>query len=216
MKKLMKGLAILVVSAPFAASAEDANPLDYSWQESGLASKYGVSTTLGGGVTGFTNQTMRDTVSSPVGGLWDLKVTLGSHTPIGFDISYVGMAANINALIGTQSGTLVGTTAEGAVRYNILPHYFVNPYAFAGVGWQRYDITGNFQRSDTGMNESDNSIVFPMGAGVAYRDKTGLVLDVHGTFRANTQQGLVLESATSDNYAPMHTWQASGAIGYEF
>jgi hypothetical protein len=91
------------------------------------------------------------------------------------------------------------------------------------VGWQRYDVTGRtVSLSDSGMNPSDNSIEFPMGAGIGYRDPSGLVFDLRGTFRANTDQGLVLEpganpnSASSNNYAPMHTWEASAAVGAEF
>jgi len=209
----------LMVSAPLTASAEDEMPSAYSyaWNEPGLQTGIGVSTILGGGLTGFTDQQMRDTVSSDVGGLWNLRVTIGSHTPIGFDIGYVGTAANINALIGTQDGTLVGSTVEGALRWNVLPHYAWNPYAFAGIGWQRYDLTGgDFALSDTGVNDSDNSVVFPMGAGVAYRDKSGIVADLHGTIRVNTNAGLVLENAGGDTFAPMHAWEASAAVGYEF
>jgi hypothetical protein len=205
--------ASLLVSR--AARADD--PFNYDWHDSKVQSDIGVSTTLGGGVTGFTDKTMRDSMTSNVGGLWDLKVTLGSHLPLAVDVNYVGSAANVNALVGSQSGTLVGTTAEGALRYNIMPHFKWNPYAFAGIGWQRYDITGaTFKLSDSGMNASDNSVVFPMGAGISYRDTSGLVVDLHGTFRANANPGLVLESPGSSNYAPMHTWAASGAIGYEF
>jgi len=182
-----------------------------------LQSEIGVSTILGGGLTGFTDETMRDATTTDVSGLWNLRVTIGSHTPIAFDVGYVGTAADVDALAGGQSGTLVGTTVEGAVRYNVLPHNNWNPYAFVGMGWQRYDITGaDFALSDTGMRDSDNSLVFPMGAGVSYRDTSGLVLDLRGTFRANTQQGLVLESIGSDSYAPMHAWEASAAAGYEF
>jgi opacity protein-like surface antigen len=181
-----------------------------------MESELGISTILGGGISGFTDKTMRDSVSSNVGGLWNLRVTLGSHTPLGLDVGYTGTAANIDALIGNQSGTLVGTTAEGALRYNVLPHFAWNPYVFAGIGWQRYDGTcGNFHLSDTGMNESDNSVVYPMGLGMSYRHTSGLVLDLRGTFRANTNAGLVLENAGS-SYAPMHTWEASAAAGYEF
>lgn len=217
---LNKTLGIFVagaVLAPGLALADDPDPDGYSWKDSRLQSEIGVSTILGGGITGFTDQTMRDATTRNVGGLWDLRVTIGSHTPLALDVGYVGTAADVNALAGAQSGTLVGSTFEGAVRYNILPHGSWNPYAFVGMGWQRYDITGaDFTLSDAGMRDSDNSIVFPMGAGVSYRDRSGLVLDLRGTFRANTEQGLVLESIGSDSYAPMHSWEASAAAGYEF
>jgi len=210
--------ACAALGAAGVSRADDApDPYSYGWHNSQLKSDIGVSTLVGGGVTGFTDKTMRDSMSSNAGGLWDLRVTLGTHTPLGLDVNYVGTGANINALIGSQSGTLIGTTFEGALRFNVLPHHRWDPYAFAGIGWQRYDITGgNFSLSDSGMNESDNSVVFPMGAGIAFRDTSGLVLDLHGTFRANANPGLVLENAGSNNFAPMHSWEASAAIGYEF
>jgi len=222
MKTIIKTLSILACGAalvaPRAARADDPPGIySYAWHDSRLSSGIGVSTVLGGGVTGFTDKAMRDTLTSNVSGQWNLRATIGSHTPLALDLGYLGTAAQINSLIGAQTGTLVGTTFEGALRYNILPHADLNPYAFAGIGWQRYDTSGgNFNLSDTGMNASDNSVVFPMGAGLVYRDKSGILLDVHGTFRANANAGLVLESPGGSSYVPMHTWEASGAFGYEF
>jgi len=223
MNTLTKVAAVVACGAALAgpriARADDEAPSAYSyaWNESGLRSGYGISTLLGGGLTGFTDKAMRDTISGSVGGLWNLKVTLGSHIPLALDLGYVGTASKINSLASTKWGTLVGTTAEAALRYNILPHYAWNPYAFAGIGWQRYDLNGGtFTLADNGIRESDNSVVFPMGAGLAYRNESGLVLDVHGTFRANTNYGLVIESMSSSSYVPMHSWEASAAAGYEF
>lgn len=208
-------LAGAVIVMPSAALADEAS--DFAVHESALRSGFGVSTVLGGGITGFTNKTMRDSIASNVGGLWDLRVTIGSHTPIAFDIAYLGSAATIDALSGPESGTLVGTTVEGAVRYNVFPHKPWTPYAFAGIGWQRYDITGaDLTLSDSGMRESDDAVVFPLGAGVAYRDKSGLVLDLRGTFRPVASADLVLDTIGSNKFASLHTWGASGAIGYEF
>jgi hypothetical protein len=194
----------------------------YAWSDDTLQSGIGVSTILGGGVVGFTDKTMRNTASD-VGGLWNLRVTLGSHIPLGLDVSYLGTAMNLNGLPSGQNGTLIGTTVEGAVRYNVLPHYRVNPYVFAGIGWQRYDVTeANVSLSDSGMNDMDNLVEFPMGAGLSYR-RAGFVGDLRGTFRAATEQDLVLKTTaltpgapTSDDFAPMHTWEASAALGYEF
>jgi hypothetical protein len=55
-----------------------------------------------------------------------------------------------------------------------------------------------------------------MGAGLSFRDRSGLTVDARGTFRANTDQGLVLEPGSTTSYVPMHTWEASAAVGYEF
>ena len=211
-------LAGTLLFAPMAARADGPGDFSYAWNDARYETGVGISATLGGGIAGFTDQAMRDTMSASAGGAWDLHVTLGSHTPLAVELGYVGTAGTINALSGAKSGTLVGTTAEGALRYNALPHHAWNPYAFAGIGWQRYDITGDdtFTLSDTGMNSSDDSVVFPMGLGVGYRGVSGLVLDLRGTFRANTNQGLVLKDIGSNEYVPMHTWEASAAVGLEF
>lgn len=198
---------------------EENNAMSYAWRDNRLASGIGISTILGGGVSGFTDKTMRNTTSD-VGGLWDLRVTIGSHIPLALDISYIGTASNLRGLTGDRSGTLLGTTVEGALRYNILPHAPVTPYVFGGVGWTRYDVTEtNVSLSDSGINDKDNLLEFPVGAGFAYR-VAGFVADVRGTFRATRDQNLVLENATlnptSDDFAKMHTWEASAAVGYEF
>lgn len=196
---------------------EDAEPSAYSygWQDARLRSGIGVGVTVGGGLSGFTDAAMRDVVSNDTGGLWDLRATIGTHTPIGLDISYLGTASSLQTLSGADNGTLIGTTVEGAIRYNILPHFDWNPYVFAGVGWQRYNVTdAQFAQSDTGLEDSDDLVEYPMGAGIAYRDLSGLVLDLHGTFRAAGDSTLLTEQ-TGDN-AKLHTWEASAAIGYEF
>ena len=195
------------------------NVYSYAWYEPDLPSGIGVSTILGGGVTGFTDQTMRNTTSD-VGGLWDLRVTIGSHLPLALDVSYLGSATNINGLPTGNRGTLIGTAVEGAVRFNFLPHFSFTPYAFGGVGWQRYDVTQtHVSLSDSGMNDHDNLLEFPVGGGFAYRS-SGFVLDLRGTYRIATDQNLVLTTPTlnptSNDFAPMHTWEASAALGYEF
>lgn len=195
------------------------NTRTYAWRDNGVPSGIGISTILGGGVVGFTDKTMRNTTAD-VGGLWDLRVTIGSHLPLALDVSYIGTATNLHGLPASRSGTLLGTTVEGALRYNILPHAPVTPYIFGGVGWTRYDVTEtNVSLSDSGMNDKDNLLEFPMGVGFAYR-MAGFVADVRGTFRAATDQNLVLKNTvvnpTSDDFAKMHTWEASAALGYEF
>jgi hypothetical protein len=69
------------------------------------------------------------------------------------------------------------------------------------------------------MADSDDLVEFPIGTGVAYR-RHGFVADLRGTFRATTEENLVLtnpaQSNTDNTFAPMHTWEASAALGYEF
>jgi hypothetical protein len=189
----------------------------YAWNEPGLQSGVGVQFTVGGGLMGFTDRAMRDTVSSDVAGLWDARLSLGTHVPIGLDVSYLGSAQNVNTLAGTPNGTLVGTTAEAALRWNILPHAAVTPYIFGGLGWQRYDLTNTrVAAADSGMQQSDNFLEVPMGLGFAIRQMNGFTLDARGTYRAQaTSSDLVLDTSTG-NFAKVNTWEASAALGYEF
>jgi hypothetical protein len=194
----------------------------YEWHEPQLRSGIGISTTLGGGVTQFTNGTMRGTASD-LGGLWGLHVTLGSHLPLALDVAYVGSATHLSGLPTGRQGTLIGSAAEGTLRWNVLPHFGWTPYVFGGVGWQRYDVTEtNVSLSDSGMNDHDNLLNFPMGLGFAWRSRGGLVADVHGTYRYTMYQDLVLKSgvpitdSSHSDFIKMNTWEASAAVGYEF
>jgi hypothetical protein len=194
-----------------------ADDFSYSWRDSRLQSDIGIGVQLGGGIAGFTGDTARDVVTSDVQGLWGVKATIGSHIPIGIDVAYIGTATDVDSLTGFGNGTLVGTTLEAALRWNMLPHYQLNPYIFAGLGYQRYDVTdANFTLSANGMRDEDNSLVVPMGAGLAWRDPSGLTLDAHGTFRANTNSELLISRVNPGEFANMHTWEASANIGFEF
>jgi len=187
----------------------------YAWREPGMMSQIGIGVTIGGGLTGFTDQAVRNTTTSNVGGLWSARATIGTHIPIGLDLTYNGTAVDVRPLGAPKTGTLVGTNVEAALRWNILPHYMVNPYVFGGIGWQRYDVTNaNFSMADFGFADKDNFAEFPMGAGIAYRDKSGLVLDVRGTFHAVPNPGLIRDPA--GGAADMHTWDAGANLGYEF
>jgi len=197
------------------AHAEDI--YGYGWHESSLSTGIGVGVIAGVGLSGFTDSHVRDATSS-VGGLWDLRMTVGSHVPIGVDVSYVGSSQTINSVVGSNNGTLIGTAVEGALRWNILPHSPVNPYLFGGIGWQRYDVSGaSFTLSDAGVNDHDNLLDFPAGLGLSYRDG-GFVADVRGTYRWTTDNNLIIAHPLTPNsgFAKMDSWEASAAAGFEF
>src|SRR5690349_4171249 len=125
-------IAVLIAGSVPAAYADDV--YDYSWHAPEMDSGIGISLIAGGGVMGYASRAVRD-ATSPVGGMWQLRGSLGTHIPIGLDFSYVGTASGIDSLVGSQSATLLSTNFEGALRWNILPHAMWNPYVFGGVGW---------------------------------------------------------------------------------
>jgi opacity protein-like surface antigen len=192
---------------------ESPGPYSYAWNEPGLRSGIGVGLQVGGGIAGFTSGSVRDTLSNDVEGMRSARAVIGTHIPIGLEVAYIGTAVDIDPLGAPESGTLIGTGVEGALRWNILPHYMFNPYLFAGVGWQRFDVRDvDFNVSDTGVQDKDNLAVYPVGGGLSFRDN-GLSLDLRGTFRAATDSDLVLQ--TGGDTADMHTWDVSAQIGFE-
>nr|HEX4318425.1 outer membrane beta-barrel protein [Kofleriaceae bacterium] len=189
---------------------------EYGFYQPVLASSIGVGVTVGGGLFGFTDRAMRESVASDVGGVWDVHASIGTHIPIGLEVGYSGNAANIQSLAGTPNGTLVGTAMEAALRYTIFPHSNWTPFVFAGMGWQRYDVTSQrLAASDTGLKTSDDVADFPMGGGLSFRDVGGFTFDLRGTYRATTGSTLLLDQRTNQ-FAGLQSWEASAALGYEF
>jgi hypothetical protein len=157
---------------------------------------------------------MRDVVENGVAGAWSVRLSIGTHIPLGLELGYFGSAAKLESATDTYSGMLIGTTFEAALRYTILPLADGTPYVFAGAGWQRYDVRDEtLELADTGMRVRDDVAEFPLGVGVAYRDR-GWVGDVRGTFRPATESGLLTQA--SGEHARLHSWEASAAFGYEF
>jgi hypothetical protein len=215
------GDATTPVAEPLTTES-DTDMFGFEWHNPNLVTGIGVSTLLGGGVVQFTDSAMRGTTSN-LGGLWDLHVTFGTHLPLALDVAYVGSATHIAGLPAGNTGTLIGSAAEGTLRWNVLPHLVWTPYVFGGVGYQRYDVTQtNVSLSDSGMNSSDNLLSVPAGLGFVWRGNNGLVADLHGTYRFTWFQDLVLKNGapingnTSSDFVKLNNWQASAAIGYEF
>jgi hypothetical protein len=212
----------IVVIPPTAAAVTPAPNVEVvpythrTWYAPQLASDIGIAATVGGGVTGFTDRTMRSTMTDNVGGLWDFHVALGTHVPLGVEVGYVGTASQMQSLGGFANGTLVGTAVEGDLRWNILWRARWTPYVFAGLGWQHYSAVDNtLTTADSGMKNSDNVAEFPLGAGLSFRDASGFVFDLRGTYRATTSSTLLFDPRTNQ-YASLENWEASAALGYEF
>lgn len=211
MFKLFSSLALL---AAFGASAHAETSNVYNaWTDPAMRSRIGVGITAGGGITGFTDVAMRDVMRNDLGGLWDVRASIGTHIPIGLDISYLGSAAKLEAF-GEDNGTLIGTTFEAAVRFNLAMRDGWNPYVFGGAGWQRYDVRNpRFTSAESGILDRDDTLEFPLGVALSIRDTSGLVVSVRTTYRFVTGNDLVLQDTGAA--AELHTWELSAAVGYE-
>jgi len=166
----------------------------------------GMSASIGGGVLGFTDASTNNNID--VGGGWEARLGVGTRSIVGVEAAYTGSASNINALGLDNSAILVSNGLEGDVRLNLAGYFAVTPYVFGGVGWRRYDLTNaDFNTSD--VNDQDDVMEIPVGAGIEYRYR-GFLFDARGTFRPAFNDDLLGPGRE------LHTWAATGRLGFEF
>jgi hypothetical protein len=180
--------------------------------DDGLLSGIGIAIAAGGGTGGFVNDTLRE--STNIGGDWDVRATIGTRSPIAFEGSYIGSAQSIDALCLDTDALLVGNGLQGALRVNATLDFPVQPFAFGGAAWRRYDLTN----ADTNLSDvagSDDVLEFPVGIGVAGR-WNALMVDVRGEYRFATENDLLPVSADGSDFAGMDRWGAKATVGVEF
>lgn len=180
--------------------------------------RMGLTIAAGGGTSGFTGNTLRD--STNMGGDWDVRLTFGSRSPLAFEASYIGSAQKISALGLNNNAMLIGNGAQGALRLNLTTDLPVQPFLFGGAAWRRYSVTNNANNTSDVANK-DDVLEIPVGAGFAGKFM-GLVLDARGEFRYTTNADLVATGGNepvigvSNDHGTMHRWGLNANIGYEF
>lgn len=187
------------------------------------ASGYGIGVSVGAGVADFADRDMRATTDT--GGMWDLRVVVGTRTPIALEGAYVGTAQSIDSRFSDQhSATLIGTGVEGALRVNLIPFEQFTPYALAGLGYKRYDVRGqDFRTADTGVADEDTLLEVPLGAGLSYRYE-GFIADARFTYRIAAGEDLVISQdgiddvdvETDPDALGLDNWAATARVGWEF
>ena len=198
--------------APAPAPVTPPMTYDDSRDDRSMLERLGVGITAGGGVAGFTDSELRDTTGD--GGDWDVRATFGTRSLLAFEASYLGSAQTIDSLGLDSDAILVGNGVQGNLRVNAMPDFVVQPFAFGGVAWRRYNLT-NADTNTSAVNDSDDVIEFPVGVGVAYRYR-GLLLDARGEMRFATEEDLVPNLAGDSGAEKMHRYGVNANIGYEF
>ncbi len=171
---------------------------------------WGMSISGGAGIEDFVDADMRATTG--VAGTWGVRYQVGTRTPIGFEAAYLGTAQSIDAIGLDADAILLGNGVEAVLRINLIPDAAVQPYAFMGAAWRRYDLA-NIGTNTSSVAPGDDVFELPTGAGVAYR-RGGLVADLRLGFRIATEQDLMPER--QGEFIPLHRWSAFAAIGREF
>jgi hypothetical protein len=160
----------------------------------------------GGGVTDFTESTVRDRFS--LGGTWDLRVGLANRFFVGGELAYVGSTRNID----TTESNLLSNGAEAVVRLQY-PHvagdWLLEPFVFGGIGWNRVFI----QDAAPGLLDNDDIGMVPFGGGVML-GYGRFLLDARFTYRAAFDENLAL--ALNEAPAKLRQWGVSASVGYEF
>jgi hypothetical protein len=178
----------------------------------GFLRTYGLSLSVGAGVTGFTDSTMRDTTKT--GGLWDVRVGLMTNRALGVELAYEGGLQAIDSLGLDTDARLLSTELEALGRLNFLTgRWSIQPYAFAGAAWKRYSLE-NVEINTSDVNDQDDVLEIPLGVGLGYRVR-GFLVDVRGSFRPAIDSDLVPKNSEGDA-AALHTWAATMRLGYAF
>lgn len=165
----------------------------------------GMSATLGGGVSGFTQEEPRE--FSDIGAGWDARFTVGTRSIIAGEIAYIGTSRDVTALGLDSSAFLQSHGGEVDARLNLLPG-MIQPYILAGAGFTYYQLT-NEDFNTSSIADSETVAHFPLGVGAALRYE-GFVVDARGVYRPTLQGDLFSEDTQ------MNTWGANLNLGTEF
>jgi hypothetical protein len=184
-------------------------PTYYESRSSRTLERWGIGVAIGGGVSGFTDNTMRDTTKD--GGNWDVRLSVGLRLPIAFEGSYIGSAQRIDALGLDSDAVLLGNGVQGALRLNLMDAN-VQPFLFGGVAWRRYSLANeNFNTSD--VADRDDVLEVPMGGGLAFKYR-GMMLDARGEFRYASREDMVPD--LRGKHVDMHRYGATANLGFAF
>ena len=167
----------------------------------------GVNVSAGGGLVQFVDRDMRGRAAE--GGGWEVRLGVGTRTPIAIEAAYVGSLHAVDALGLDARASLLGTGVEGDLRLNMLTGD-LQPYALAGVGWTRYSLVHR-GASTSDVADHDNVGALPMGVGVTFR-QDALTLDVRAVYRRTIAVDM-FPGASDDSLA---TWSATLRVGFEY
>ncbi len=129
----------------------------------------------GAGYTDFAKGNIKD--ASTGGGAAGARITIGTRSPLALEIGYLGTISEERTLQVDNHVGLATHTVEGNARVNF-SLWRVQPFITGGVGWINLHSYGRDDApiAAANFNHNDNSLVVPVGAGLAgYVGKHGLL-----------------------------------------
>ena len=165
---------------------------------------------IGGGVSDFSHSVMRNTTGT--GGSWDARFTVGTHSYIALEASYIGSAQSINRIGLSEHSTLFGNGVQAALRINGNTHYPVQPFVYGGAAYRFYSVSTSANLSD--VAESTNVFEIPIVVGLAVY-LGYLTFDVRGEYRFTWSSDDLIPELVNTSGA-LDRWNFTANVGYEF
>lgn len=192
--------------------------------EGALFTPLGAGMLVTGGYKNFVEPGVTDTLTP--GGYWDIRGILGTRSFVGLEAAYHGSAQDVEAIGLQEQSYVVSNGVEGAIRLNapitqaMFPQanlqapVLFEPFAFGGVGWQRYTLVNEGENTSS-VASDDDILTVPFGAGLAV-SIAGLHLDGRVTYRHALYSGLLGSATSSFADTSLNSWSVGGGLGFEF
>lgn len=208
----MLGLGIALSSVSLTANAQETQQIARASEaRSHLITPAGASVAVGGGVSNYARESIRDITG--VSGTWEARLTYGTRSIIGGELSYVGGMRSMAAAGLANDASLLNNGVEAAVRVNLpfeLRGMLLEPFVFAGVGYSHYNLR-NAANASTSIANSDNVGTIPLGLGFAFGWK-GLFAEARAAYRPTFDDNELVKIDKSD----LQSWALGANLGFEF
>jgi hypothetical protein len=178
---------------------------------------FGWAIMAGGGYEDFTSSDMRSRTNG--GGAWDVRLVGGTRSYGGFEAAYVGSSNGVQTLGATTgNSSLVSNGLEGTFRMNVpimKAASLLEPYAFVGLGWSHYTLTGYnaaVAMASDFSSASDNVMTLPFGGGFAYGYRA-LLVDVRLSYVPTYLNNYL---GSGNGGGTLNHWGIGGQIGWTY
>ena len=166
-----------------------------------------IAVSTGAGPANYFGSALNSTIDT--GAAWDARLTFGTRSVLALEAAYVGSTNNIDLQSGSH-GRLNSHGIDGDLRLQV--PLVVEPYIFGGVGYNHMTVSQADASSNAGpLNDSDDQLTVPAGAGFSAYLGKHTTLDARGTYRYIPDNGLTAMSSRA-----LHQWVAAAHVGYVF
>jgi hypothetical protein len=167
-----------------------------------------VSLTAGGGVMDFGRPQYRG--PTRLGGTWDVRLMVGTRSPIALEVAYVGGLQRAQGLAGPRASLLL-SSGEVLGRINFT-RWRVQPFVAGGGAWVNYRLYGNTENLVLlrEFNRSVNGVAIPAAGGITFYMGRHAVLELRFTYRFVPQRAVDRENV---NLLPRSNQRADSWTG---